>query len=75
MLPKPAFFQKALSARFASSGPFCSLRFACTILEEHLYQQFKNLIVCLTKKPPPSSQGKVGDGPNVMLVQAFHGTS
>lgn len=27
------------------------------------------------KKPSPSSQGKVGDGPNVMLVQAFRGTS
>ncbi|WP_181155594.1 MULTISPECIES: hypothetical protein [unclassified Paenibacillus] len=27
------------------------------------------------KKPSPPSQGKVGDGPNVMLVQAFRGTS
>ncbi len=75
MLPKPAFFQKALSERFAFSGPFCSLRSACTILDKHLYQKFKNRVIFLIKKPPPSSQGKVGDGPNVMLVQAFHGTS
>lgn len=75
MLPKPAFSQKALSERFASSSPFFSLRFACTILDKHLYQKFKKRVICLIKKPPPSSQGKVGDGPNVMLVQAFHGTS